>query len=167
VSVTTPSAGTPVQTTWGAEVARMLTTLRPILHADITTASGSFGNMTGLSFPVVSGTSYTIIGSIQWENSSTSGGPVFSHSDPGGTVRLHMQYTGETSGTAYIAETDSSDDTGSGVATAQSADTRYLCFFTGFYQCTSSGTFQMRFKRNTAGTLTVRAGSSLMVIPSA
>jgi hypothetical protein len=165
---TTISAGDPVAATWGAAVALELATLRPCLHANITTASGSFGDMTGLSFPVVNGTSYRIRGFFQWSNSSTSGGPVFSSTNPGGTVQLITQYTGETSGSVIdTIQNQVTTDTGSGVATANAADTVYVCWIDGVYQCTADGTFQMRFKRNTAGTLTVYKGSALEVIPSA
>lgn len=137
--------------------------LTPTLSADVTRNSAAFANLTGLSFSCEAGKNYGIVGSIMWTHSSTSGGPIFSWTDPGGVTSVLFDYTGETSSTSSTRDWVASDDGGTGVATVDSADTRRFCRLFGTYECDTSGTWTIRYARNTTGTLTVRKGSSLFV----
>lgn len=135
----------------------------PTLSVDRTKSSGTFSTITDLTFPVASGKNYTVIFVSTWEHTSTSGGPIFGFDHPGGACRGLFQYTGETSGEAVIYDQVSAVDSGDGIATTQVADTGYFCTGSIRYQCTSSGTWSMRIARNTTGTTTIHAGSSLFV----
>lgn len=135
----------------------------PTMSADVTRAAATFANLSNLSFPVASGTNYSWIFIATWENSSTSGGPIFSFTHAGGNGIGLFEYTGETSDTSDLRDWVQSQDGGSGVATVDTANVRRICVAHGRYNATGSGTFQMRYARNTAGTLTVHAGSSLLV----
>jgi hypothetical protein len=52
-SITVPTSGDPITATYGAAVARSVNLGTITLSADVTTSSGSFGNLTGLSFTCV------------------------------------------------------------------------------------------------------------------
>jgi len=135
----------------------------PTTSGDVTRNSSSFADLDVLTFPVASGKNYTFIFVCSWEHSSTSGGPVFSFNHPGGTVRALFEYTGESSSISDTRDYVNSSDTGSGVATVDTGGASRMCIGHGRYTCTSSGTFAMRYARNTTGTLTVHAGASLFV----
>lgn len=134
-----------------------------MLASAITTASGSFGTATGLTFPVTSGTKYSVLALLWYSHSTNTGGPAFGFDHPGGTCHLFATYGGETSDTSQDHEWVNAVDTGTGVATAQVADRRYLVRAQVNYECTSSGTWSLRWKRNTAGTSTLHAGATLII----
>jgi len=136
----------------------------PTMSSDQTRDNSAFGNVTELTFPVASGKNYGIIGAGTWKHSSTAGGLILGFDHPGGNCRGLFEYTGETSTTSNTRDWVTAIDTGSGVATAQASDSVYAWWIPVLrYQCTSSGTFALRFARNTGGIVTLQAGSSLFV----
>ena len=125
--------------------------------------SATFADLTGLSFPVANGKNYTWIFIATWEHSSTSGGPVFGFTHAGGNCVGLFEYTGESSTSSDTRDWEQAQDTGSGVATVDTSGVRRICVAHGRHQATASGTFQMRYARNTTGSVIVHAGSSLFV----
>jgi len=135
----------------------------PTTSSDVTKSSGTFTTLDVLTFPVVSGKNYTFMFVATWSHSSVSGGPAFGFNHPGGNARALFEYTGETSNVSDTRDWVTNTDTATGVATVDTIDVARICVAHGRYTCSSSGTFQMRYARNTAGTLTVQAGASLFV----
>lgn len=137
-----------------------------VLSSDFTTTSSSFVNLTGLSFSCESGKNYSIEIVLTYENSSTSGGPVIGFNHPGGTSHMLIQYAGDTDAVTFSTEAQNGTDGSggsAGVATANTAGANYFIRAWARYQCTSSGTFILRAKRNTAGTLTIHKGSAIRI----
>jgi hypothetical protein len=167
MAITPPSAGDPIDATWGAAVANQLnTSMSPTKASDQTRDSTDFVDITDLTFPVVNGTAYTAIVVITWAHANASGGPVFSFNHPGGTCRMLIEHTGETSSTSSTKEWITTNDGGSGVATVDTINVARMSIGYIRYSCTADGTFAMRFARNTTGVLTVQAGASLFVTSS-
>lgn len=135
----------------------------PTMSSDVTRSVGTFADLDVLQFAVVNGKNYTVQGVVTWSHSSVSGGPVFAYNHPGGNARMRIEYSGETSPTSVDREWITSTDSGSGVATVDVVDVARMTLFWIRYTCTADGTFAIRYKRNTAGTLTVQAGSSLFI----
>jgi hypothetical protein len=166
MTLTVPTAGDEILASWGTTVATQLN-LTTVLSANVTTASSSWGDLTGLSFTCVSGQAYNFEVILTYEHSDTSGGPVIGFNHPGGTCHMLINYAGETSATSSDTEAQNGTDGtggGSGVATVNGAGSTYFIRAWGRYVCTTSGTFTLRHKRNTAGTLTIHEGSALRVV---
>lgn len=163
MTLTAPIAGADVLASFASDVVTAINNLGIINSADVTVASGSYADLTGLSFPVTNGKNYnfSVIGTYQ--HSTTTGGPILAFSQPGGSCRMLVQYAGETAPDSFITEAQATNDGGTGVATAQVANTRYFIRAWGVYQCTGSGTFKLRIARNTAGTATFEKGFLLSV----
>lgn len=134
-----------------------------ILSSAITTSSGSFGNATGLSFAVTDGKNYSILALLWYSHSTDTGGPAFGFDHPGGNCNMFATYGGESSNTSQDHEWENSTDTGAGVATAEVADRRYFVRIQFNYNCDTSGTWSLRWKRNTAGTAMLHAGATLII----
>lgn len=134
-----------------------------MLPSNLTRSSGSWGTITGLTFPVVSGLDYNILVQFWASGDDTGGGFAFGWDHPGGNGLGFWTYSGESSSTSQDHERITAVDTGSGVATVDSADVRYFHRGQLVYNCTSSGTYSMRWKRNTAGTATLYAGSCIII----
>ena len=136
----------------------------PTMSIDDTRDNVTFETVTGLTFPVAAGKNYGIIGAGTWKHSSTAGGLVLGFKHPGGNCRGLFEYTGATSTTSNTRDWSTVQDSGSGVSNANAADTVYAWWIPVLrYQCTVSGTFELRFKRNGGGITTIQAGSSLFV----
>lgn len=166
-TITVPGAGSDADASWAESVADALNLAGKILSSDVTTSSSSWADLTGLTFPCDSGKVYSFELVLTYESSSTSGGPVVGFNHPGGTCHMLIDYQGETSATATTTEAQNGTDGtggGSGVATANTAGASYFIRAKGRYQCTSSGTFAIRMKRNTAGTVTFHKGCHLRVV---
>ncbi len=159
--VTSPSAGDSITAAWAQSVA-LATGLQTT--SDVTTSSASFADFTGLSFTCTSGTNYIIEVIGTYQHSTTTGGPILSFTQPGGSHRIFTQLAGETAADSFVSEVISTNDGGSGVATAAGANTRYVIRAFGSYQCTGSGTAKLRIARNTAGTCTFEKGFMLRVV---
>ena len=165
-NVSRPTAGTNGDASWAQAVADALNLGGKILTSDVTTSSGSFANLTGLSFSATSGKVYNIEVNLSYECSSTSGGPVVGFDHAGGDCHLYLIYHGETSAVSTDSEEQNSTDDGgaAGVATVNTAGAAYFIRGWGVFQCTSTGTWTLRMKRNTAGTVTFRKGSAIRVV---
>ncbi len=131
---------------------------------DQTKAATSYSDISDLTFPVASGKHYTIIGVFKWSNSTAGAGdgPGFGYNHPGGGTTFLFEYTGNASSTGIFRDSQSSVDSAA-VSQNDSAGANRMCIIHGTYTCTSSGTFAMRLKRFSAGTLTLFAGSSIFV----
>lgn len=135
----------------------------PTTSSDVTRASATFADLDVLQFPVANGKNYSFMFIATWSHSNTGGGPVFSFSHPGGNARALFEYTGETSNVSDLRDWVTSIDGGAGVATVDTIDVARICVAHGRYTASASGTFTMRYARNTTGTLTVQSGASLFV----
>ena len=166
MTVTTPSAGDSITASWGADVAGRLNNLAIILTADVTTSSSSWADLTGLSFTATSGKYYNIEFFLTWECSSTSGGPAVGYDGPSGTCLLFSVYTGETSATASEVNQVDAEDTGNGIATTDTANAKRTLRGYAIFAATATGTFTLRMKRNTAGTVTFHKGGAMRVVSS-
>lgn len=167
MGVTVPAAGDDIEASWGIDVATRINNLSLVLSADVPTSSASWADLTGLTFACTSGKNYSFELALTYESSSTSGGPVVGFNHPGGTCHMLVDYYGDTSATVSQTEAQNgTDGTGgsSGVATANTGGANYFIRATGRYQCTSTGTFAIRMKRNTTGTVTFHKGCLLRVV---
>ena len=166
-SITVPGAGSDADASWAEAVADALNLAGIITSADVTTSSASWADLTGLTFPCDSGKNYAFDLTLTYESSSTSGGPVVGFNHPGGTANMLIEYYGDTSATVSQTEAQNGTDGtggGAGVASANTGGATYFIRARGRYQCTSSGTFAIRMKRNTAGTVTFHKGCRLSVV---
>lgn len=163
-SVTRPTAGSSGEASWAQSVADALNLGGKILTADVTTNSGSWSDLTGLSFTATSGKVYSIAIDLLYNHDDTSGGPVIGFDHAGGSCWMFLDYAGETSATSEDRDTSTAADTGSGVASVNSGSGIYWIHGRALFQCTSTGTWTLRMKRNTAGTLTVKKGSAIRVV---
>lgn len=136
----------------------------PTKSGNQTIASTTYASITDLNFPVTSGKYYTVLGVLKWSHSTAGAGdgPGIGYDHPGGGTTFLMEYTGNGSSTGIFRDAQAAVDSAV-VSQNDSAGANRLCRVMGTYSCTVSGTFTMRFKRFSAGTLTVYAGSSLFV----
>lgn len=166
-TITVPGAGTDADASWAESVADALNLAGKILSSDVTTSSSSWADLTGLTFPCDSGKVYSFELVLTYESSSTSGGPVVGFNHPGGTCHMLIDYFGDVTATAAQTEAQNGTDGtggGSGVGSANTAGANYFIKAVGRYQCTANGTFAIRMKRNTAGTMTFHKGGCLRVV---
>ena len=167
-SITPVNNGDPANDTWpDAITTEVNRTTSVILTGDVSKATSSWSNITGLTAPVVNGRRYLVRAIVGWSQSSTSGGIRIGVDHPGGQFRALVRFTGETAADALINEWHTTTDDGSGVATADTANVPRLVTIEGWYVCTSSGTFALRYYRNTTGTATVQEGSGFTLIADA
>ena len=136
----------------------------PTQSVDQTKAATSYSDISDLTFPVTSGKNYTVIGVFRWQHSTAGAGdgPGFGYNHPGGSTSFLFEYTGNGSSTGIFRDFQASTDSAS-VSQNDSAGANRMCIIHGTYSCTVSGTFAMRMKRFSAGTLTLVKGSSLFV----
>ncbi len=164
--VTVPSAGDPIITSWGQDVANHANHLIPVYAtADATTTSTSFGTITGMSFAVVNGKEYSF-GSLAlyYTVGGTSTGLKVGYTAPSGTCRLYTRIYGNGSDIAATNEVLGANDTATGTTTTDSTAGRLIEMF-GVYRCTADGTFSLRFARaGTSTTVTIYKGSGGVVV---
>lgn len=136
----------------------------PVQSTDQTKAATSYSTITDLTFPVVSGKHYGVTGVYRWQHSTAGAGdgPGFGYDHPGGSTTFLFEYTGNGSATGIFRDAQTSVDSAA-VSQNDSAGANRMCMIQGTYTCTVSGTFSMRMKRFSAGTLTLVAGSFLFV----
>lgn len=164
--VTVPAPGDAIDLSWGQDVANRINHVIPLyMSSDVSKTSGSFSDVTGLTFPVVNGKFYTInlVGSYTVGGTSTGIG--IGYTSPGGTTRLLATLYS----TSYISGSNewlSSSDTATGTSTTHST-AEHQFQLRGTYQCTSDGTFAIRYNRNgTSTTVAILAGSGGTVVES-
>lgn len=165
--VTVPAAGDPITTAWGQAVANHANHLIPLyMSGNVSGTSSSFGTITGLSADVTNGKYYTFRVSGSYSVGGTSTGIKIGYESPGGTTRLFVRIYGSGGETNATTEVLSSTDTATGTATTSTTGV-YLWEVWGTYQCTTTGTFNLRYARaGTSTTVTVYAGSGGLVIES-
>lgn len=163
--VTVPAAGDPVTAAWGQAVANHANHLIPLfMSADASKTSTGFSTLGGLSFAAVSGKQYNVRLSGSYSVGGTSTGIKLGYESPGGTTRLFCRIYGNASATGVTAELLSSSDTATGTTTTDSTSIRTWELW-GTYQCTSDGTFNIRYARGgSSTTVTVYAGSGGLVV---
>lgn len=166
MSVTRPTGGDGIATAWGQGVSDHVNLGDIILSSDVTTSSASWADLTGLSFTATNGKVYNIEFFLTWECSSTSGGPAVGYSGPTGTALLFTVYTGETASDSSTINQVDTADTGNGIATADASAAKRTVRGYGTFAATATGTFAIRMKRNTAGTVTFHKGGAMRVVSS-
>lgn len=173
MTVTVPIAGDRIVYGWGASVAGQLNKSFPLtLDADESTNSGagSASNITGLTFPVVNGSSYRIEGAVEYSCANTNQGIGIGFRHPGGSAIGLFRATGpagiEAETLDRIIEQSADTDEMTDFATVISGGALYMVELRVFYHCTADGTFAFRKQRNgTSGStgLTLYAGSGVTV----
>lgn len=165
--ITVPAAGDPVTATWGASVANQLNTQFPIVvTADVAMTSSSMADITGLSFPVVTGAVYVLDLHLFYTVGGTNTGIVIGYTAPGtNDGRLLVQIFGNASATGTTTDwVTTEDDTSLGTTTTDSTSTRLIRVH-GRLAAAGNGTFQLRYaRRGTSTTVTVLEGSGGTVI---
>jgi hypothetical protein len=134
------------------------------LSADVTksTTSPTWGNITGLSFPVEANTNYDIVCQIAAVSAATTTGFGIGWTGPASPTLTSGQFVSPTGGQAIGGTTTEGNDTGNattgvGVATPQIA----AGVFMGMWRNGSTaGTVQMRFRTEVdTSAVTIKAGS--------
>lgn len=164
MSVTRPNGGDGIATAWGQGVSDFVNLGGIILSSDVTGFTGSFSDLTGLSFTCTSGKNYNIQIALLYNHDNTGGGPLVGFNHPGGSCWLFLDYNGKTSATSSDLDTATATDSGTGITAVNSGAGVYWITGRALYQCTANGTFTLRAKRNTTGTLTIKKGSAIRVI---
>lgn len=141
-----------------------VTGFNPVQSVDQTKAATSYSDISDLTFPVASGKHYYVTGTFRWQHSTAGAGdgPGFSYNHPGGSTTFLFEYTGNGSAVGITRDAQTAVDSAV-VSQNDSAGANRMCNFHGTYTCTISGTFAMRMKRFSAGTLTLVAGSAVRV----
>jgi hypothetical protein len=166
--IPTINNGDPANDTWpDAVTSEVNRTTAVLLAADVSKAASSWSDITGLTAPVTAGRRYLVRAFLLWTQTSTSGGVRVSANFPTGAWRAFVRFSGETAADALINEFHSVADDGSGVATADATGAGRVVMIEGRYNCTSSGTFALRYYRNTTGTAAILEGSGLTLIADA
>jgi len=165
--VDVPSAGDPITIAWGQQSANHANHLIPIyMGSDVSKTGSSFSDVTGLTFAVTNGKRYNVRLSGAYTVGGTSTGLSLGFNSPGGTTRLFVRIYGNGGATTAATEVLSTTDTATGTSTTDSTSVRMWELW-GIYQCTSDGTFAIRYNRNgTSTTVTIYAGSGGLVIES-
>lgn len=155
--------GDEIMAEWLSAVAAQLNrTQTAVLTSDVSKATSSWSDITGLTLPVVAGKFYRVRATVIWDQSST-GGIRIGANFPTGNYRAINHYTGETSATSDTPEWDTTADGGSGVTSADNTAAR-ICTIEGRYSCDADGTFALRYYRNGSGTAKIQVGSSLELV---
>ncbi len=147
----------------------------PYITSEISSASASWINMDSttngtnngdgsMSFPVTVNVDYgfRFTGTYSSANAGTGIAIGFALQDGAtGNERGMSWIYGETSPTSEQRDWQDSDDNGgTGTSGVDSVDTARLWILEGRFQCTASGTFMLRFKRQGANhAITIQAGS--------
>lgn len=130
------------------------------LSSDVTTTSSTLSNIAGLSFPVISGETWTF--EAELAVTGVTDGTFYGVDGPTASAVL-MNVWGNTSAVGtYSYNRVTAMATASTVAMATSNGTALYIRLTGSFVATSSATFTLQFKSVTNGnTSTVKAGSFL------
>lgn len=162
MSITVPTAGSPVLDTWGAAVAGQLNDMIPIvMTADQATNSASAVSVTELVIPVLSGSVYIVQLAGDYQCSATNQGLQMGYSGPGGSGNLALEVWGVSSPTG-INRYRTFDGSLTGSTAVATAASNREWWATLRYVCTSSGDLQVKFARGgTSGStgVTLVAGS--------
>jgi hypothetical protein len=137
---------------------------RTTLQSDQATTSTSFGNITGLSFPVYASRTTRFRAVIDYTVNATTIGTAFSLTGPASPTRLQYKVTKSLTATSdsvtYVSNTDYT--TGADAVNATSASTTgNLAIVEGTITPAADGTVTLQHLVESTGTLTAKAGSSV------
>lgn len=171
MTLTVPTAGSPILDTWGAAVANQLNRMHLVaLSADQSTDSASLVDVTDLTWPVVAGRYYAGMLFGQYTVSATNQGLQMAWSStPAGTGMMFLELTGPTAATTWDPYRTAAADTAIGATTCLVTSFREFRLWFRF-ACSTSGDLQMQFKRGgTSGStgVTLVAGSGGMILETA
>lgn len=136
--------------------------------ADLTNATATLTNITGLSAPLIAGRFYFVRMVVKCVNSVAAEGMQFDFG--GGTATATLFWVG-----AGIFASGGTDVIGSNISTSLTGAITFSTFtgesvilFEGYIQCNAAGTLIPRFAENshTTGTATVRAGTCMTLVDS-
>lgn len=121
--------------------------------------ANTIADVTGLSFPVVSGNTYRFKFLINYTSAATTTGSRWSISGPGGTMRYQSQYsltsTSQTTNTGVSAH-----DTPAGCNATSASTGSNIATIEGFYIASSTGNVIARFASEVSSSaITAKAGS--------
>jgi hypothetical protein len=126
--------------------------------ADVSNATTTFADITGLSFPALANTAYEFHAVLVFQSNTTTTGIKFSTSGPSGVplVQTHIPI----SLTSVTLGAQTAFDTGTASASVAIANQNYVAFVDGVFVCGATpGDFKLRFAAETTGTVLVKAGS--------
>lgn len=133
------------------------------LSADVTNATTTFANVTGLSFAVAASTKYDVECSIAYTANATTTGLGLSWTGPASPTQASAMVIGATSTTAATVATLTGNDTGTvWTASAALSPTLNHATLTGHWSNgTTAGTLQLRVKSEVAvaSGIVIKAGS--------
>lgn len=131
------------------------------LGSDVANSTTSYADVTGLSFSVTSGTMYRFYILLLFDASSATIGSMWSMNGPASPTTFG--YTLLVPRTGSIAEDyhSSSYDSGSGALVSSPVVASNVAVMQGFIKPSTSGIAIVRFKAETGGTITAKAGSTL------
>lgn len=155
MSIDAPAVGERIVYTFAADVAEQLNKSYPLtLDADESTnaAAASASDVTGLTFPVLTGKSYEISLRLDYSCANTNQGIGIGIRHPGGTAHGLFRATGPsgfaTETLERLFENAAATDELTTYATVGSGGSHYVVEATVFYACTADGTFAIRKARN-------------------
>lgn len=170
MAIPVPVPGEPILDTWGAAVATELNQLIPLTTtSDLTMENGDgLVDVPGLTFPVVSGRTYTghVVGWSSVEHTNNQVQWAVNH--PGGDVGCYFRAATSGPVTEQLLRREAVDDE-TAFDAAGTADSIRQCVMTFRYVCDTDGTFAIRalVDGGTAlGDGYVHAGSGGLVIES-
>jgi len=135
-----------------------------VLTGNPTTASTSFVDLAGLSFPVLANSTYIIEAFLIWRTSNTTYGIGFSFNGPANkTIACHMTTITLTASTVYLMNGSDYNLPNATSGSALATGTNYMAVMEAILQTGATpGNFQIRWRsENASGTMTAVAGSTL------
>lgn len=130
------------------------TDITVVLSSNVTNVGTGFEDVTGLSFAVNANKTYKWRATISF--GVTTGTSTFSSNGPATSLN-NARFTATTTATANAISNQAAYDAGTNVVMTNNG----LVTADGIFRVTASGTWTIRFRCNTAGQMTVRAGSVL------
>ena len=135
-----------------------------MLTAGETKSTNTFGDVTGLTLPVVNGREYAFEAWGMHSEANTATGVSLGVNHPGGTFYTWTEIYPGGATTTVVNEFNAATDTNTGTSTCTSINVGRYWHMRGVYQCTADGTFAIRYKRNgTSANVTIDKGSVLVM----
>lgn len=134
-----------------------------VLAADVTNNNGTantIADVTGLSFPVVTGKKYFFRFLIQYTAAATTTGSRWAISGPGGTMRYRSQYSLTTTSDTFNTATAHDIPAASNASSAATAGN--IAIIEGFYEATADGAVVARFASEIASSAIVAKAGSIV-----
>lgn len=134
-----------------------------VLESDVaSTASTSYQNVTGFSFPVVAGERYRFYALLYYTASAATIGARFAATGPAGALVYNASIPSGAAANTMINGVGNDQGT---VATASASATGNVAEISGICIPTADGTFQLRFapETATANGIIIKRGSTLEV----